>query len=88
MGVAGGVDLPAGLRDRPAPARAIDGEHGPARAVLVAEMDEDRGAAVFDADAVGRVVELVEAPREWFAGVGDERRPPRVTRPGSTLHFR
>ena len=39
----------------PAPARPVDGEHGPARAVLVAEVDQERVGVVLDAQAVRRV---------------------------------
>ena len=75
VGVPGGVELAAGLGHDPAPRRAIDGQDGPAVAVLVAELDQQRLAVVLDAEPVGRVALLEERARGVLARVGDARRP-------------
>jgi hypothetical protein len=48
----GGIELAHGLPHRPPPRGAVDRKHGPPRAVLAAQMHEDRVAVVLDAGAV------------------------------------
>jgi hypothetical protein len=61
VGTGGRVDLAPLLGHRPAPGQAIDGDGGPAVAVLAAEMDQQRVVVVLDAQTVLRAALLVQA---------------------------
>src|SRR6185312_8796219 len=76
-GVSRRLALTARLRDGPAPGGAVDGENGPAAAVFVAEVHEQRVAVVLDAQTVGVVALLAEDARALGGAVGDERGPAR-----------
>ena len=56
------------LGDGDAAGRAVDGEHGPAVAVLAAELDQQHVLVVLDAQPVGRVAVL--AQRAWWSSLG------------------
>ena len=62
------VDLAQRLRHHPAPAGAIDRQHGPSAPVLVAQMHEQRVAIVLHAQAVIRVAVFAQRARGWSPG--------------------
>ena len=78
VGVFGGLELAERLRHGPAAGRAVDGHHGPALAVLVAEVHEQGVAVVLDAQPVGGIGSLVQHARPLLGAVGDERGPARA----------
>ena len=60
MGTRRGGELGVPVRDRPGPGAAVDRQCGPAVAVLVADVDEERVVVVLDAHAMLRIALLVQ----------------------------
>lgn len=74
------VKLPPSLSHDPAPSPSIDGQDGPALAVLVAEVHEQRVSIVLDPQSVGGVVLLAEDARLVVFTISKEGRPTRARR--------